>query len=75
MNQFLSNAKDVISKATRSAVCRLEIARAVLAYTFAEARLKNLHPVRHARKREEVSYQYRANQLATELAIEKLNTI
>jgi hypothetical protein len=75
MKKFISNAKVVISKAALSASCRLEIAYAVVAYTVAEARLKRLHPVRDARKREEVSYQFRANQLATELALEKLSTI
>jgi hypothetical protein len=75
MNKVISNAKIVISKVMQSASCRLEIASAVLAYTVAEYRLRRLHPVRDARKREVVGYQMRAKELELELATEKLNTI
>lgn len=75
MKEIISNAKKVISNAFRTASCRLEIVRAVVAYTVAEARLKKLHPVRDARKREMVGMQCRASRLACELAMQKLGTI
>ena len=75
MMKFISNAKVVISHAIKAASCRIEIARAVVAYTVADVRLKKLHPVRDARKREVVGYQSRVSRLACELAIEKLGTI
>ncbi|HBP1602447.1 TPA: hypothetical protein L5U90_003552 [Pseudomonas aeruginosa] len=75
MKKIISNAKSVLSKAILVASCRVEIARAVLAYTVAEYRLKKLHPVRHARKRETISYQYRANRLACDLAVQKLGNL
>jgi len=75
MNKLISNAKVVINKASKAASCRLEIARAVLAYTVAEARLKKLHPVRDARMREVIGFKSRANRLALELATQRLTTI
>nr|WP_192963235.1 hypothetical protein [Pseudomonas fluorescens]CEK42015.1 hypothetical protein PQBR57_0062 [Pseudomonas fluorescens SBW25] len=75
MKISISNAKVMFSKAVRVAQCRFEIGRAVLVYTVAVVRLKRLHPVRHAMKRENVCYQLRASQLAFELAADKLNTI
>lgn len=75
MKNFLKDAKVVISKAIQAAACRFEIARAVATYTACEVRLKKLHPVRDAQKRETVSYKARANQLACELATKKLSTI
>lgn len=75
MKKIISNAKKVISNAFRTASCRLDIARAVVAYMVAEARLKKLHPVRDARMRELVGMQCRARRLACELAMKKLSTI
>lgn len=75
MKKSISNAKAMFSKAIRGAQCRFDIASAVLVYTVAVMRLKRLHPVRHAAKRENVCYRLRASQLAFKLAADKLNTI
>lgn len=75
MKNFISNAKMMFSKAIQSAQCRLEIARSVVVFTVMVVRLKKLHPVRDALKRESVCYSLRANQLALQLATDKLNTI
>lgn len=75
MKKFISNAKVVISKAILEAECRLQIARAVIVYTVAEARLKKQHPVRDLRKRETISHMARSNRFAYELACQKLDTI
>lgn len=75
MKNQISNAKVMFSKAIQVALCRLEIAHAVVVYAVAEFRLKKLHPVRDSRKREELGYQMRSKEIAMELASERLNTI
>lgn len=75
MKNTISNAKVMFNKTVQAAQCRFEIARAVVVYTVAVVRLKKLHPVRHAIKRENVCYRLRASQLAFKLAADKLNTI
>jgi hypothetical protein len=75
MNNFISNAKEAISKAIGSAPCRVLIARSVVAYMIGEFRLLKLHPVRDRRERELVGYKVRAHRLTVELAVKKLSTI
>lgn len=75
MKISISNAKIMFSKAVQAALCRLEIARAVMVCTISVVRLKRLHPVRHAVKRENVCYSLRASLLDLQLATEKLKSI
>ena len=75
MKISFSNAKMMFSKAAQATQCRLEIARAVVVCTVSVVRLKRLHPVRHAVKREYVCYSLRASLLDLQLATEKLKSI
>ncbi|NVL50037.1 hypothetical protein F2S72_09830 [Pseudomonas syringae pv. actinidiae] len=75
MKISISNAKMKFSKAIQSAQCHVEIARAVVLFAVSKVRLKKLHPVRQATKRESVGHSLRASQVAFELATDKLNKI
>lgn len=75
MKETISNAKVAFSKAIQSAQCRIEIFRAVVVCVMSMVRLKKLHPVRHATKRENVCYSLRSSRLTLKLATEKLKSI